>query len=217
MLQDVEQITRRRITARARFHDARILEIGCGPGRVTAMYADATRMTIGVEPDPGEAIRAAQRVPDACFACASGMALPFRDTRFDVVLFTLSLHHHPDPADALNEAGRVLAPRGRVLVLEPEPDGEIQRLCNIFDNEDHLLERARSAVEQRGQGPLSRESFHTPWVFEDFDDVCRYAFGYYGCPSDAARREAMRAFLGPRAHDRPLRMTDRLRLDCLAG
>lgn len=217
MLQDVQRTTRRRLMARAEFEDARVLEVGCGSGRVTAMYADAPRLTIGLEPDPGQVRAAVRRVPAAHFVRASGMDLPFGRHVFGVVLFTLSLHHHPGPLAALGQARVLLAPLGRILVLEPAPQSQIQQLCRVFEDEDDRLEAVERVVHTSGLPVLSRDVFQTEWIFEDFEEVADYAFSYYNHPADPDKRRAMRGFLGPQAGQQPLIMTDTLRLTCLSG
>jgi len=44
--------------------------------------------------------------------------LPIRDATADVALFSQALHHAADPARAVREAVRILAPGGRVLILD---------------------------------------------------------------------------------------------------
>lgn len=214
MIQDENRITRQKLMERAEFSGARVLEIGCGNGRVTAMYAHAPKLAVGIEPDAVCAAEACRTVPEARFACASGMALPFADKTFDVVLFTLSLHHHPDPSSALVEAARVTRPGGRILVLEPKPESEVQRFCNIFESEDHRLEAAADALERTSLSLLGDGDFMTEWVFDGFEDAARYAFEYYDHPEDESKRQAMRAFLGDRTGNARLVMTDTLRLTC---
>ncbi len=217
MLQDLQGTTRRRLVARAGFENARVLEVGCGSGRVTAMYADVPLLTIGLEPDFGQVEDAARSVPVAHFVRASGMDLPFGRPVFGVVLFTLSLHHHRDPLAALRQSERSLAPQGRILVLEPAPQSQIQQLCRVFEDEDDRLEAVERVLHTSGLPVLSREEFQTEWIFDDFEEVADYAFSYYDHPADPDKRRAMRDFLGPRAEQRPLTLTDTLRLTCLAG
>ncbi|MBL8966387.1 MAG: methyltransferase domain-containing protein [Spirochaetaceae bacterium] len=49
---------------------------------------------------------------------ADAAALPYPDASFDTVAVANSLHHFADPRAVLAEAARVLAPGGRLLVLE---------------------------------------------------------------------------------------------------
>ncbi len=81
----------------------------------------ATTLTC-VDPAPtmvaaGRARVAALGLADVAFVAAPGEALPLADGSADSVLFLQSLQYVVDPARALAEAARVLAPGGRLLVL----------------------------------------------------------------------------------------------------
>ena len=93
------------------FDGSRLLEIGCGDGRITAQLAGKATCLVAVDPSAEDLLNAARRVDKALFSRASGVQLPFADRSFDTVLFTLSLHHQ-DSRLALKEAGRVV-PTGR--------------------------------------------------------------------------------------------------------
>jgi ArsR family transcriptional regulator len=55
-------------------------------------------------------------------------ALPIDDGRLDAAVVMLVLHHVPEPAKALAEIARVLAPGGRLLLVDMLPhDREIYR------------------------------------------------------------------------------------------
>jgi ArsR family transcriptional regulator len=45
-------------------------------------------------------------------------ALPLADASLDAAVLALVLHHVPSPAEALAEAGRVLKPGGRLLIVD---------------------------------------------------------------------------------------------------
>jgi ArsR family transcriptional regulator len=53
-------------------------------------------------------------------------ALPLDDAQLDLAVLALVLHHLPDPARALSEAARVLAPAGRVLIVDMLPHDRIE-------------------------------------------------------------------------------------------
>ena len=69
-----------------------VLEIGCGDGRLTRMYADAAARIIGIDLPaalPGEG---SGRLPQSVsIAAASGLHLPFPARRFKLAIFSLSL------------------------------------------------------------------------------------------------------------------------------
>lgn len=107
----------------------RILDLGCGPGTLCRMLAEAgTAGTIvGVEPDPVMLDRA-RRAGGATvrYVRADATALPATppfDVPFDVCVSTL-MFHHLLPAQkraALGEALRVLVPGGRLVVADWGP------------------------------------------------------------------------------------------------
>ena len=78
------------------FRNRRVLEIGCGEGRMTWQYAKSTQTTIGIDPDP-DALRIANvdRPSDledkALFACAASEYLPFSKETFDIAVLAWSL------------------------------------------------------------------------------------------------------------------------------
>ncbi len=96
----------------------RVLELGAGPGLVTAALATRTSELTAVEIDPAlarTARRAVARYPHATVVEADATRLPFPDHEFSAVVCMTMLHHLPDPA-AQNrlfaEAARVLRPGG---------------------------------------------------------------------------------------------------------
>ena len=69
----------------ANFRGARVLEIGCGGGRLMRRYAGVARFAVGVD-------SAVENLP-RLLACtqAGASALPFLDQTFEVVVFGWSL------------------------------------------------------------------------------------------------------------------------------
>lgn len=80
----------------ATFHGARVLEIGCGDGRLAFRYASASAFVVGIEPLLDE-VRSAQRAcpsdlrPRVTFVPATALALPFRRDAFDIAVLAWSL------------------------------------------------------------------------------------------------------------------------------
>jgi len=80
----------------ADFTDQRVLEVGCGEGRMTWQYAKATRTTVGIDPDPdGLRIAHVDRPSDlenkVLFSCAASEYLPFSKETFDIAVLAWSL------------------------------------------------------------------------------------------------------------------------------
>ncbi|HVZ22548.1 MAG TPA: methyltransferase domain-containing protein [Vicinamibacterales bacterium] len=91
-----------------------ILEIGCGEG----MMFDGTR-TSPVQMDVSFT-RVSRAAGKGCFLlCGDGYALPFASESFELVLLVAVLEHTREPWRVLAEAGRVLKPGGRVIMVVP--------------------------------------------------------------------------------------------------
>jgi len=74
----------------------RVLEIGCGDGRLTWRYALAAGYVVGIDLDPISLLKAQQECqPDlrskVTFALANSLALPFPSKLFDVAVLAWSL------------------------------------------------------------------------------------------------------------------------------
>jgi ubiquinone/menaquinone biosynthesis C-methylase UbiE len=99
-----------------------ILEIGPGTGLNLTCYPAAVRSLTALGPeatlDPRAARRAAERGVRVDHVSGDARRLPFDAGRFDTVVCTFVLCTIPEPARAVREIARVLAPGGRLLFLE---------------------------------------------------------------------------------------------------
>jgi ubiquinone/menaquinone biosynthesis C-methylase UbiE len=99
----------------------RVLDAGCGGGGMPLSLAEEADAVVGI--DPAERFQAAgvrlgreRGLRNLHFALADGMALPFRDGSFDLVLSHAVIEHVADAPLYLRECARVLAPGGRVYL-----------------------------------------------------------------------------------------------------
>ena len=109
--------------------DKKVLEVGCGDGRITFKYAALAKHVIAIDVNTEEIEKAKSKIPAELsskleFQVCSGDNLLFEDETFDVVFFAYSLCCFMDGLEAmrkgLNEAWRVLRPEGGLLVdLQP--------------------------------------------------------------------------------------------------
>ncbi len=169
----VRALHRRMIEQAAIAPGERVLDVGCGPGRLTlaAARAAGSGETLGIDPSP-EMIalarnKAARGGSAATFRVAGIEAIPVPDDHFDVVLASLMLHHLPADLQrrGLAEVFRVLAPGGRFLALDfsATPGHGIGHLLCVFglrrgsDHAEHLRGIAQQAgFESVGVTPEGR-------------------------------------------------------------
>jgi ubiquinone/menaquinone biosynthesis C-methylase UbiE len=101
----------------------RVVDIGCGPGTAVRVAARRCASATGIDPAPvmlhlGRWLTALQHLPNVTFLNGTAEALPLADGSATVAWALSSFHHWPDPAAGLCEAGRLLAPGGRLLLAE---------------------------------------------------------------------------------------------------
>jgi SAM-dependent methyltransferase len=109
----------------------RALDIGTGTGRLLEVLAPRVSAAVGIDASRTMLALARVRLARAEFShvsvkLADMYALPLRDAGFDVVLLQMVLHYAEDPAHAVTEAARVLAPGGTVAVVDLAPHGRAE-------------------------------------------------------------------------------------------
>jgi len=136
--------------------NARILDVGCGPGHVSVMLAEGypTVSVTGIDYSPTET-KAANRLLERkgtrnCrVMVANAMDLPFEDGSFDVVVSTFSIKHWPDEEKGLREMRRVLAHGGRVVMTELDKEHGDEEFRYFYD-------RVRSTIPRYLVLPTTR-------------------------------------------------------------
>jgi SAM-dependent methyltransferase len=166
---------------------SRVLDVGCGEG-ATLYHLGAPAGAVGLDLFPSKVDFARRTLPECRFVVASAYELPFERGEFDHVLVRDLIHHLEEPERFIDECARVLAPGGRVDVLEPcryNPLIALHALSNKAERGElrstpgflrSLLERRFSVRSTRRHQalPLHRVVFHpalgrprwaeVPWV-----------------------------------------------------
>ena len=101
-----------------------VADLGCGTGPLTATLAPFVRGVVGV--DASRAMLAAARrrldgVTNVDLRQGELESLPLATGEVDAAVMSLVLHYIAEPAKALGQAGRVVRPGGRFLVIDMMP------------------------------------------------------------------------------------------------
>ncbi len=113
-----------------------LVNVGCGTGRVVTELTERGIQAIGVDSSEHMISVARLRFPQGDFRLAAAEALPFEDGVLDGYRAERLYQHLNDPARALVEARRVLAPGGRIVLVDQGYD------MWAIDADDEVLTRA---------------------------------------------------------------------------
>jgi len=94
----------------------RALDVGCGPGALTARLVErlGAAQVAAVDPVPAFVDATAARCPGSLVRRGDVSRLPFDDAAYDLVLGQLVVQFLPDPVAGLREMARVAGPGGTI-------------------------------------------------------------------------------------------------------
>ena len=104
----------------------RVLDVGTGTGRLLEFLAPRLECGLGIDASRTMLALARVRLAKPEFShlgvrLADMYALPLHDASYDTVLLQMVLHYAESPAQVIAEAARVLAPGGRLLIVDLAP------------------------------------------------------------------------------------------------
>lgn len=130
-----ESLSRAHAAAAGLEPDWRVLDVGCGPGALTRVLAEAVGAERVAAVDPSEpwAHACAQRVPGADVRVAPAERLPFDDGAFDATLSQLVVNFLDDAGAGVREMRRVTRRGGIVHACVWDYAGEMTMLRVFWD------------------------------------------------------------------------------------
>jgi SAM-dependent methyltransferase len=136
----------------------RALDVGCGPGPLTAALAEqlGAEHVAAVDPSEPFAAACASRLPGVSVEVAAAEALPFGDDSFDASLCQLVVNFMSDAEAGVREMVRVTRPGGTVAAAVWDYAGEMTLLRRFWDAATALDPGAASLDEGRSM-PYCRE------------------------------------------------------------
>lgn len=136
--------------------DARLLDVGAGPGTITAEFAARVAHVTATEIGEQELSLSRRHaaglgLANIDFAVEDVHALSFADDSFDIVHTHQVLQHVADPVQALREMKRVTRPGGIVAARDADYAGFFW--FPLFDELDDWLQLYRAAARANGGEP----------------------------------------------------------------
>lgn len=113
--------------------DIEVADIGGGTGTLACMLAKRQARVTIIDPCISMTNMAKSKNPQIKVINAYAEHIPVRDESFDVVCLRDSLHHIPGQDAALNEAVRILKPKGTILIQEFRPESAMGKGLYILE------------------------------------------------------------------------------------
>ena len=137
----------------------RVLDVGCGPGALTAELVQRLGSASVTAVDPSETFVAAvkERYPEVEVVAGSAERLDFADNVFDGTLAQLVVHFMAEPIGGIGEMARVTRPRGPVAACVWDHAGGRSPLSVFWQAAHELDPDAQDESELAGarEGHLS--------------------------------------------------------------
>ena len=161
------------------FKGLNVLEIGSGDGRRSAQLAARCEVLISIDPDREKVAEAtARQIPNAQFQVGMAQELSFNNQQFDIVLFSLSLHHVPteEMKLAIDEAIRVLRPSGHLIFVEPSGIGslfEAEELFGLFPECQETQSAYKAVLSHPQLHQISELLDEVDYLFDSVEDFMK--------------------------------------------
>jgi SAM-dependent methyltransferase len=140
--------------------DGRVLDVGCGPGVLTAELVRRYGVDRVDAIDPSEPFvdAATARLPGVDIRQGSAESLPYDDGSYAAALAQLVVHFMKEPVTGLREMGRVTRPGGPVAACVWDHGGGRGPLSRFWDAAAELDPAAKSESSSPGsrEGDLQR-------------------------------------------------------------
>ena len=151
----------------------RALDVGCGPGALTAELAAmlGAGHIAAVEPSAPFADACARRVPGAHVEVAAAEELPFADGEFDHALAQLVVNFMADPPKGVREMRRVTRHGGRVSAAVWDYAGEMTLLRRFWDTVVALDPGAADLDEGRSMRFATPDELEGLWTSAGLEHV----------------------------------------------
>lgn len=141
--------------------DGDLLDIGTGTGRILKIFANRVRRGVGIDLSNDMLSVARSNLEGRDFEHihvrkGDMYRLPVEDHSFDLAILHMVLHYSDDPVEVIREAGRILRPDGRLVVVDfaahseeyLRSDYQHYRLGFTDEEISHYFESAGIGVEK---------------------------------------------------------------------
>lgn len=155
---------------------SKLLDVGCGTGRIVKLLGDKVSHYYGIDPNVERIEIAKKELPGLEFEIGYSEELPYEENKFNVIIFSMSWHMVKDFEQTLKEAKRVLKEDGILVILEPSDKttnwvSPLLRKDSPEFKED-LYQKKLESIEKAKEFLKNQEIFKV--VLEDFNEETKH-------------------------------------------
>ena len=113
------RISREKERTKSKTASLRILDIGCGTGKLAVYLSEETGSAVtGIDPVQANVEKARMETSSVSFEVQSAEELTFANDTFDFAVSLKALHETQNPREALREARRVVKEGGKIFIVD---------------------------------------------------------------------------------------------------
>ena len=202
---------------------ATILEIGCGNGRITRDLAKYANKIVATDLNPTVLEKAKENITakNIEFLYAADGIPNSPVNSFDIIIYTLSLHHikKNEMADNLRRSGSLLKEGGKIAIIEPGNSGSFLEIKKRFgagsgDENQEKLDAITAMKNLQGWTLGPTHHFDVAFQFTDENDFFRNKLPHYANMA-ASEISTLKKFLKKSSSDRGIILTSGRHLNFL--
>ena len=211
------------INAHAPLTGTTVLEIGCGNGRITNEIAKYAIKVVATDLDATVLEQAEKNInaPNIEFHHTPDGIPNLPEQSFDLVIYTLSLHHIPvdKMIENLRHSGSLLKGGGKIVVVEPGDGGsflEVKKRFGAGSGDESAVKKAAIAAMKNLEGWIVSPTyrFDVDFLFTDETDFFASKLpNYRDIPVDDLSE--LKSFLHKNTTDRGIILTSERHLNLL--
>lgn len=200
-----------------------VLEIGCGNGRITNEIAKYAIKVVATDLDATVLEQAKKNInaPNIEFLHTPDGIPNLPEQSFDLVIYTLSLHHIPPDKmiENLRHSGSLLKDGGKIVVVEPGDGGsflEVKKRFGAGSGDEGLIKKAAIAAMKSLEGWIVSPTyrFDVDFLFTDETDFFASKLpNYRDIPADDLSE--LKSFLHKNTTNRGIILTSERHLNLL--
>lgn len=175
MIIDKDKIEKKTLLNLIDFKSKNVLEIGCSYGRLIEYYHKIPNYILGIDSNLSfiNSAKKNKNFKNCEFICGDFLIQEFSQ-KFDLIIFSMSLHHLKKYDQALKKAYNLLNTSGEILIIELTVNNYLNVIMSLFDDERKEIVEASNSISKFGKYIKLTEKVALKWNFNNFEDLISY-------------------------------------------